>query len=180
MSPPAVTPLSGYGLGVQLPAGWEGRISRRPVPTTSFTPQTRADTGPGNAGADGWLGEQMLPVLHAANFPLPAVRGDYGSSAVERMGRQHIFIGLLEFGAECLGSALYAPLGVPRVSLADFHPNALQRRLPGQSGCQMFFTAADRPCCLYVVIGSWTPPATVAALIEQVNAVLSGIEVAAR
>ena len=35
-----------------------------------------------------------------------------------------------------------------------FSSTRLQRPLPGQLGCQLFFTEGDRPFCLYVVAGS--------------------------
>jgi hypothetical protein len=115
-------------------------------------------------------------VLHLGNFALPADRGDYGSGAVEIMGAQHTFIAILEFGQECLGTALYSNVGLPRVTPDIFDPNALQRRIAGQAGCQFFFTEQSRPMCLYVVLGS---AENVPALSAQVNLVLNGIKVAA-
>ena len=35
-----------------------------------------------------------------------------------------------------------------------FSSTRLQRPLPGQLGCQLFFTEGQRPFCLYVVAGS--------------------------
>src|ERR1700710_1620641 len=93
--------IAGHGFSVAPPAGWEGRIYRRSQPATADTPAARASA----AGATGWLGEQTLPVLHLADFALPAVRGDYGSGAVETMRDNDTFIALLQFGPECLGSA---------------------------------------------------------------------------
>lgn len=168
--------LSGHGFTVRLPAAWEGRIYQRATPTTAFSPQNRSAAPAGAAGSgSGWLGEQTRPVLHLGNFALPARRGDYGSGAVESMGAQHIFIAILEFGRECLGTALYASVGLPRVSASGFDPNGLQRRIAGQAGCQFFFTEQSRPMCLYVVIGS---VGNSAALSSQVNSVLDRIKVA--
>jgi hypothetical protein len=144
--------LAGHGLAVQLTGRWEARIYRRP------------DT----------LGSQANPVLHLANFALPAVRGDYGTGAVEQMTAADIFIALVEFGADCLGTALYASQGLPTVTRQQFNPNGLQRRLAGQAGCQHFFTQANRPFCLYIVIGALRQAGT---LTPQVNAMLAQIHV---
>ncbi len=90
------------------------------------------------------------------------------------MGPENMFVALLEFGPDCLGTALYAPVGVPRVKPGHFNPNGMQRRIAGQAGFQHFFTEADRPFCLYVVIGSHRHAVPLA---KQVNAVLEQIEV---
>jgi len=156
--------LAGHGLAVALPARWEGRLYRRTVGEAS-----------GRAvNATGWAGEASHPILHLANFALPAVRGDYGTGAVERMAPEHIFVALLEFGTDCLGTALYAPVGLPRLQAGQFNPNGLQRRVAGQAGFQHFFTEANRPFCLYVVIGSHQQAVP---LTRQVNQILDRIEV---
>jgi hypothetical protein len=113
-------------------------------------------------------------VLHLANFALPAQRGDYGSGAVELMSERSVFIALLQFGPECLGTALYASRGLPSLSPADFDPNALQRRLRGQTGCQRFCTVQGRPFCLYVVLGS---DRLTADLSREADAIVRQIEV---
>lgn len=161
--------LTGHGLSVGLLPQWEARIYRRTVAAAaSATPRLAPH-------ATGWPGELSHPIMHLANFPLPAARGDYGTGAVERMGPQHIFLALLEFGPDCLGSALYAPVGLPRLAPGQFNPNGMQRRVAGQAGCQHFFTEANRPFCLYAVIGSHRQAVP---LTKQVNAVLEQIEVA--
>lgn len=157
--------LAGYGLGIELPQRWEGRIYQRAVERPSGSV----------GGPTGWAGERTHPVLHLANFALPGSRGDFGTGAVELMGPEHIFVALLQFGADCLGSALYAPRGFPRVSPNQFNPNGLQRRIAGQAGFQHFFTDSGRPLCLYVVLGAHR---RAAALCGQVNDVISRIEVA--
>ncbi|GAA1996400.1 hypothetical protein JL107_12425 [Nakamurella flavida] len=171
-APPAAT-LSGFGLAATLPDEWEGRIYRRAEPSAAFAPRSRAAT-PDGRGTDGWAGEQTHPVMHLATFALPAQRGDYGSGAVEIMGPADVFVALLEFGPECLGSALFRTVGLPTVRAGSFDPQALQRRLAGQAGCQLFFTAASRAWCLYVVIGDARRAAAAAA---RVNALLAGLEV---
>lgn len=173
--PPTADILSGYGVSVALPAEWEGRIFRRPEPTAVFSPQARRPAA-AHPGTDGWAGERTHPVVHLATFALPAQRGDYGSGAVEIMDAADVFLALLEFGPECLGSALFSAAGIPTLRAASFNPQALQRHLPGQAGCQVFFTAAARAWCLYVVIGDARRAAAASA---RVNALLTRIEVKA-
>lgn len=168
------TPIAGYGFTVLLPDGWEGRIFRRATPTDAFTPANRG-AGPDH-GSDGWLGERPRAVVHLADFALPAERGDYGSGAVEIMGRGNCFIALVEFGSECRGTALYGTIGLPRVRADEFGPDALARRIQGQSGVQVFFTESDRPLCLYVVLGS---DRDVVGSAGRVNQVLDRVTVAA-
>jgi hypothetical protein len=150
--------LAAHGLTVALPARWEGRLYRR-------------DALPG-APAD----EAHHPVLHHANFALPPGRGDFGTGAVEAMGPGHAFVSVLEYGPEEAGTALFAARGRPRLGPGDFAPNALQRRLPGQLGCQRFFTENGRAFCLYVVLGS---RGQAGALLAEVERVLTDLEVGA-
>ena len=169
MTAPARQVLRGHGFTVEPPAGWEARIYRRTAPTAPDNARNRVAA----AGSTGWLGEQTLPVVHLADFPLPASRGDYGSGAVESMRSSDTFLALLEFGQECLGTALF-DVPRPRVEPSRFSPNGLQRILPGQCGAQYFFTEKRRPMCLYVVLGS---QADLAGRTAAVNAVLSRLGV---
>lgn len=146
--------LAHLGLGVELPAGWDGRIYRR-------TP--------------GAAGEVTHPVLHAANFALPEERGDFGSGAVELMTPAHAFVSLLEYDAESARTPLFARPGFPLRLTADaFAPNQLQRALPGQAGVQRFFSERGRAFCLYVVVGNYLARG---ALLPQVNALLASMQV---
>jgi hypothetical protein len=143
--------LAGHGLTAALPQRWEGRLYLREAVAN--------------------------PVLHLANFALPSGRGDFGSGAVEVMGAEHAFIALVEYGAAELGQPLFAARGIPRLTVADFAANQLQRSLPGQLGCQRFFTHNERPFCLFVVLGSRRHAA---ALLTEVHEVLGGVEVGQR
>ena len=149
--------VAAHGLRVTLPERWEARLYRRDA----------FDGGP--------VGEQHLPVLHLGNFALPPGRGDFGTGAVEVMGARHAFVALLEYGREEAGTPLFAARGRPTLTLADFAPNALQRRLPGQLGVQRFFTENDRAFCLYAVLGSRQHAAE---LLDGVGGVVSRVEVA--
>jgi hypothetical protein len=171
--------LAGYGIAVGLPAGWEGRIYRRaasipPAPVVGADLPADPIGGAATNSVARWHDERTHPVLHLANFGLPGARGDFGTGAVERMSAEHVFIALLQFGTDCLGTALYAPQGFPRLAARDFNPNGLQRKVAGQAGFQHFFTAAGRPLCLYVVLGAHRQAG---ALCPQINDVLARIEV---
>ena len=129
--------LSGSGLSVDLPVGWEGAIDR----AGALAPQGAHEVSQPTVG-------------HFANFPLPAARADFGAEAVEVMRPGDVFVVLFEYGSESTGKALFATQGTPRITSADFDRNALQHGIAGQSGLQRFFTVNSRPFCLYVVVAS--------------------------
>jgi hypothetical protein len=149
-----VKQLTAHGLAVGLPSGWEGRIHRRS--TTDVLEKTYA-------------------VAHLANFPLPEERDDFGGGVTTAMRSPDVFVVLFEYGPESLGRPLFAARGVPRLTATMFGSRRLQRPLPGQLGCQHFFTERDRPFCLYVVAGS---RAYLARIVAEVNAVLGRVEIA--
>lgn len=151
-----MTQLSGMGIGLDLPQGWDGRIAPRD-PGTARLP---AGAAPPTGGA----------LAHVANFPLPPTRGDFGSGAVEIMSGSDVLMVLLEYGRESASTALFATPGPPRQLAPDaFSSRALQRTIQGQAGLQMFFTASGRPFCLYVVLGSYNDRSR---LVPMVNTVL--------
>ena len=143
--------LRAHGLGVSPPAGWDAHIYRR------------ADDGDGSTAH---------PVLHAATIPLPRSRGDYGTGAVERLGRDDVLVALVEHGEEAAGAPLFAAEGLPRVAAADFDPRGLQRTIDGQSGAQWFFHVGRRAFCLYVVLGSHAARARLAPRARELVAAL--------
>ena len=144
--------LSTDGLTLVLPSGWEVRL-RRQAPS----------------GQDAT--RNLL--LHAATVPLPAERGDFGSGVWELLGPDDVFVSLLEYDAEDAGTALFAAQGWPVVRPADFSPAAMQRQVPGRSGAQWFFSVADRPFCLYAVLGSHARRAAGAATVTRLLAQLA-------
>ena len=152
-----MTRLEGHGLAAELPAGWDGQVYRR-------ADEVRAAVA----------GAVEAPVLHAATFALPAERGDYGGGAVELMGDGDVFVSLFEFAPGEASEVLFEQQGVPQLSAASFDPNAMQRPLPGQSGCQRFFRVGDRGFCLFVALGSHTHRA---ASLPTVNRLLASLQV---
>ncbi len=158
--------LNAYGVTCQLPQGWEGRA-------TLLTPLGPATAAPNRRAQP--TTEITEPFFHLANFPLPPNRGAFGSGAVEQMQPIHMLVVLLEYAANSVGTALFAPQGLPRIlQPGQFQPRALQRILPGQAGFQSFFTEAGRAFSLYVVLGSYQMGAN---LVPQVNQVLAGITI---
>jgi hypothetical protein len=139
--------LTRHGLGVRLPAGWEGGIYRRPA-SSEYTTH---------------------PVLHAGSFALPRERGDFGSGAVDVMGPDDVLIVLIEYHSDSTAGALFArdrmPLALPPEA---FSPSTLQRAIPGQAGAQRYFSHAGRAFCLYVVLGSYRRRVALSAVVNHV------------
>ena len=147
-----MTTVAAYGISFDVPPGWDARIYQRPA-------------GPG---------ESTHPVLHAANFGLPAQRADYGGGAVEIMGPQNVFMALLEFQPTSVGDALFSSGQPERLDPTAFSPASLQRAIPGQAGTQVFFSASGRAFGLYSVLGSWTSRTS---LVSLVNGALTGLRI---
>ena len=147
-----MTHIAAHGVGLEVPSGWEGRIVRR------------APVNPR---------EQSRAVVHLASFPMPEARGDFGVGVTELMRRGDVFVTLFEYGPESVGTPMFAAKGIPTLTTEMFGPRRLQRTLPGQIGCQLFFTADRRPFCLYVVVAGrfHLRPA-----VTQVNAVLQKLD----
>jgi hypothetical protein len=188
--------ISAFGITAALPPGWDGRITRRPDPRAAPVPPEGgvgplADTDaqaapsplptPGDPGTDPPVDPLAQgtenPVAHLANFALPAIRGDYGSGAVERMGPRDILVCLVEFDPEASGTALFATAGIPRFRIGDFAPHTMQRTIAGMCGAQAFFTVAGRAFSAYAVLGTFRLRAP---LVAEVNRLLAGMEIAPR
>jgi hypothetical protein len=149
-----MTQLAAYGIGIQVPNGWEGRILRRSAVDAA---ESRA-------------------VVHIASFPMPEERGDFGVGVTELMRSGDAFVTLFEYGPESLGTPLFAAEGVPRLTVDLFTSRRLQRTLPGQVGCQLFFTANRRPFCLYVVVAGRLH---LRSVIPQMNRMLQALDLTA-
>jgi hypothetical protein len=151
----AMTQLAAYGIGIQVPNGWDGRILRR-----------RA------ADSD----ERSRAVVHIASFPMPEGRGDFGVGVTELMRSGDAYITLFEYGPESLGTPLFATEGVPRLTVDLFTSRRLRRTRPGQVGCQLFFTANRRPFCLDVVVSGRLH---LRSVIPQMNRMLQALDLTA-
>lgn len=141
-----MTRLAGEGIAVDLPSGWEGSIGR----------SVELDDG-----------AVRNVIAHFASFPLPAQRGDFGGGAVELMGPNDALVVLFDYGASAVGSALFAPKGLPAIAASDFDRSVLQRSITGHSGVQRFFTIASRAFCLYVVVGSHLDRSEILPAVSQ-------------
>ena len=146
-----MTKLVAHGIGFEVPHGWEGRIVRRQA------------THPA---------ERARAVVHVASFPLPENRGDFGVGVTELMRSGDIFLTLFEYGPESVGTPMFAATGIPQLRTDLFGSRRLQRTLPGQLGCQLFFTADRRPFCLYVVVSGRLH---LRASVNEVNTFLANL-----
>jgi hypothetical protein len=148
-----MTQVAAQGLSMTLPAGWEARIARRKVTNAR---------------------ERTFSVMHLASFPLPEQRDDFGGNFLESMRTSDVFVSLFEYGPESVHQPLFASPGIPRVTAQMFSSTRVQRRRPGQLGCQQFFNAGGRAFCLYVVAGS---RAALPSIVAQVNRALDALHI---
>jgi hypothetical protein len=126
-----VSRLAAYGISIELPARWSGRVFRR-------------DHG----GA----------TLHAGDFQLVLGDGEFGDASTAAMPPGATFLALTEYrsgqGLEP-GRGLFAAHRIPRrLDPSAFSASRLAHPRPGQAGTQHFFSTAGRPFCLYVVVAS--------------------------
>lgn len=164
--------LEAHGLTVSPPAGWEGRIYRRPE--AGELAATGAGPGAEVVGAAAPMGERSFPVMHVATIALPLDMADYGSDVVEDLGTHDALIILKEFDPVDIGTPLFEREGLPRaLSADDFRASMLQRNLEGQGGYQVFFHEAGRVFCLYVVLGDFAQRTAVVATVNSVLATLT-------
>ena len=159
--------LDSHGFRVELPEPWEGAVVVGAV--DAATRQRAAERG---------IVVAELPAVHLATFGLPARRGDFGSGAVELMTAEDVFVAVVEYGPENLGTALFQAGGLPRrLQPSWFRTDALQRWIPGQAGYQAFCTEGGRPLSLYVVLGG---TGRASRLVREAERVLAGLEVTQR
>ena len=127
--------LGQSGVEIEVPRGWDGGIHLRVAPVAPPPEEVLGGVAPagglapaavaGVAEAGGPAATTSLVTVHAATFPLPPVRGDYGSGAVEIMGPDDVFVSLLEFGPSSAGSPLFAQVGL----VLPLDPEALPESL---------------------------------------------------
>lgn len=146
--------LAAHGLEVGVPDGFEVRMTRR-----------RATAA----------GERARPVVHLATVPLPESRGDFGGNVVDRLGTDDVFVVLFDYGVESASKPLFAGSSMPRrLHPSHFSPARLQRGIPNQTACQLFFSEAGRAFCLYVVLGDRR---AIIRGLGRVNRALAGIRI---
>jgi hypothetical protein len=159
--------LAAHGVSLSPPAGFEGRVFRRPA--AGEVSASAADGPPAPPG------EIPNTVVHVATIALPPDTGDFASGAVGDLGPDDVLLVLFEYDSAVSGTGLFESSGIPRsVSADDFSPATMQRAVPGQAGCQTFFTEGGRAFCLYAVIGSY---ARRVALAAKVTSVLATVEI---
>ena len=159
--------LNAHGVAVDVPAGWDGRIFRRPEQGDVTTSDADEPTAP--------PGARTHSVTHIASVALPADIADFGSDAVKQLGPDDALVVLFEYDEQSAGTALFAAQGIPRPLDPDgFSPAALQRTLPGQAGAQLFFNEGGRAFSLYVVLGAFDNRHEV---VPNVNTVLETMRI---
>jgi hypothetical protein len=164
-----VTELVAHGIEVSLPAGWEGRLFRRPRDGEVAAQDAHIEGEPAAPQ------ETTNAVLHASTIAVPPGVGDFASGAVDKLGPNDLFVVLFEYDPASVETELFKTAGIPRVLTADdFSPNVMQRAIRGQAGSQKFFNEQGRAFCLYVVIGSF---ARRDALVKRVNEVLTTLTI---
>jgi hypothetical protein len=158
--------LNAHGLAADPPAGWDAAIyRRRPVDLV------RQGLSPEGAAQHA---TEHPPILQLCTRPLPVVRGDLGGGVVADLGPDDVFLVLVEQPGAA-GTALFAGDGVPwPLRPSDFDAATLRTPLPGQLGCQRFFTANGRAFMLYVVLGG---ARSVPASVAMVNRALAGVAI---
>lgn len=142
--------VSGHGITVDGPTGWDVAIYRREPDPAVLAPQAAVDGGP--------LVDHRVeyrPVVHLSSVPLPAVRGDFGGGVVNGLGPSDVFIVIFDHGPDAADSALFGRSGLPwPLALEDFDASQLRTMYANQVGCQRFFSAGGTAYMLYVVLGS--------------------------
>ncbi len=163
-----MTELAAHGIEVSLPAGWEGRLFRRPA---------AGEVASADAGVEGEPAapaETTHAVLHVSTIALPLGIGDFASGAVDQLGNDDILIVLFEYDPSSIEQPLFKAAGVPRqLAAEDFNPNVMQRAIRGQAGSQTFFNDQGRAFCLYVVLGSFARRRELVPRVNQVLATLT-------
>jgi hypothetical protein len=157
--------LSAHGIALSLPDAWDGRIYGRP---RLIANPAEGSLVPGFDGTE--LGH--LATLHAASFPLSGAEGEFAAEATTRMPATGAFVALVEYQSDdrlVPGEGLFASREVPgALAPGDFRPETLMVPRGDQVGLQRFFTAGERPFCLYAVIGSQGAVARGSAAISDV------------
>ena len=149
--------LAGYGLAVHLAGSLGGPDLPAGRPDRRHGGAGQLDRPGSAAGAEyrqrAGRATRPHPVLHLANFALPADRAAT-TAPVRSSGwaRRHVFIAMLQFGTDCLGTALYAPAGWPGGG-PGLQPERVAATGRRAGRLPALLHRAGRPLCLYVVLG---------------------------
>jgi hypothetical protein len=128
-----VSRLSGHGISIRLPPGWEGTIFVPDLPPPAVN----------------------QPVMHASDQAISTRRSTFASELASRAGASGTVLALVEFDPLLANKGLYAAQGLSLpIRRGDFHPKAMQIPDPFQEGRQWFFSIRDRAFCLYAVVGT--------------------------
>ena len=157
--------LTAYGITVDVPPTWEGRIFTRPE-----SGQVAINAFDGEPAPPG---ERTNPLVQLSTVPMPVVVGDFGSGVVEQLEPKDLFIVVKEFDPSSATTPLFRRPGLPLpLDPEEFSPNALQRTLPGQAGVQIFYNQLGGAYCVYVVLGSFARRVPLAETASDVLATL--------
>ena len=154
--------VAGPRIAIELPVGWEAEI---------YQP-LREHVAPGAGPVPDVVLQQAPIVLHAANFPLPQGRSDFGHDVIAMMGLMQVFVALVEYGPGDASKALFAAEGVPDLQPDDVSPGAIVGPMVSQAAVQRFFHVGDRAFSLYAVVGSERMRSR---LVPAIKEVLRGI-----
>jgi hypothetical protein len=128
--------LNGYGVTIDLPTRWDGRIFQLP------------DTG---------------PTVHAGNFAVSQDNDGFGSMATDAMRPGNIFLAVVEYvDIAPRSEGPYSTEGAPTLSLDStcFVDNLQQGSVrPGRAGLQGTFYVGPR-CFLFIPSCTGTPAST--------------------
>jgi hypothetical protein len=165
--------IQGYGLSVDLPGGWAGRIFRASDP--------EEDDG--------------RPTMHVGNFAIAADESTFGSSIMGAMSAGgQIFMALSEYTPDCLlpntgtpipddpasvdlaqlGALAFGNPGVPVLQVPDFFGDVVHgtTSLRTATAVQVPFTTAGRLFVLNAVVGD---QGNLASAVTSMNDVLSTV-----
>ena len=87
-----MTDLAAHGIEVTLPAGWEGRVFRRPL-------AGEVARGRGRRRARAAGGDHQRGACTSSTIALPLGIGDFASGAVDKLGSDDVLIVLFEYDA---------------------------------------------------------------------------------
>lgn len=146
--------LSQYGISVDLPSGWEGRIFMPPPPDD---------------------GGRVSPRLHAGNFSIWANRSDFAQGLVQDMDQDGALIAVVEYGPDLVNTLRFSPGVLLPVFLSDLSYGTFPGTHPPHVAAhQQFVTVSNRALCLYVAMSM---EGETIARLSELNSVVVTISV---